>query len=219
MIRRSIAGFLAPFDGVRQWPYTTAMPRRPDLWVFGYGSLMWDPGFRHRERRPALLRGYHRSLCLMSHRYRGTPECPGLVLGLDRGGSCRGIAYRVAEADRAATLDYLHEREMVSYIYIPRTVPLLLDDGRRIAAHTYTVDRRHERYAGGMSREEVVRHVLQGRGEKGPCAEYLRNTVRHLDLLGITDGPLHAVLADVDSALSRARIARGGGIGGCSGRI
>ncbi|MCP4328724.1 MAG: gamma-glutamylcyclotransferase [Alphaproteobacteria bacterium] len=165
-----------------------------DIWVFGYGSLMWHPGFDHCERAPALLRGYHRAFCLTSYRYRGTPEKPGLVLGLDRGGSCRGIAYRVAAERRDATLAYLHDREMVHYIYIPKALPVVLDDGRRVVAHTYTADPKHERYAGGLPVDELVQMVVQGHGERGACAEYLENTVRHLDELGINDGPLHDLL-------------------------
>ena len=93
-----------------------------DLWLFGYGSLMWNPGFPHRVAEPALLHGWHRSFCIYSHRYRGTPERPGLVLGLDRGGSCRGMAFRVGAAHAAEALHYLWEREMVGGVYHMREV-------------------------------------------------------------------------------------------------
>jgi len=104
-----------------------------DFWVFGYGSLMWRPGFPHAERHAARLFGYHRSLCLFSHEYRGTPECPGLVLGLDQGGSCVGVGFRVEAADRAATLAYLTWREGTS-VYRETDVALQLVDGREVTA-------------------------------------------------------------------------------------
>ncbi len=167
------------------------MDRDGDIWIFGYGSLMWDPGFEFVERWPALLRGYHRAFCIYSHLYRGTPERPGLVLGLDRGGSCRGMAYRVAAENRQAVLDYLHEREMLHYVYLPREVPVALPH-RRVMALAYIADRAHGRYA-RLSLEETARHILQGRGNRGDNRSYLENTVRHLDELGLPDGPLHAL--------------------------
>ena len=126
-----------------------------DLWVFGYGSLMWRPGFPFVESGPGRLRGYHRSLCVLSHVHRGTPERPGLVLGLDRGGSCRGMAFRVAGPDAASTLAYLREREQVTAVYVERVLGVTLDDGRRIAAVTYLVDRRHPQYAGRLPEAEL----------------------------------------------------------------
>ena len=164
-----------------------------DYWIFGYGSLMWDPGFDYIERRPALLRGYHRAFCITSHHYRGTPECPGLVLGLDRGGSCRGMAYRVAPENVDVVKAYLHEREMLHYVYLPRVVPVYLPD-RRVRAHTYVADRANERYAGRLSPEETARFIARGVGNGGSNSDYLENTVCHLDELGITDGPMHALL-------------------------
>lgn len=165
-----------------------------DLWVFGYGSLMWDPGFDYLERSPATLYGYHRAFCIYSHRYRGTPECPGLVLGLDRGGSCRGMAYRVAASDVEDVLAYLHHREMLHYVYIPRMLRLYLAGGRTARAHTYVADRQHKRYA-RLDIEEQVRLIAQGAGDRGDNREYLENTVRHLDALGIADGALHRLQA------------------------
>jgi cation transport protein ChaC len=173
------------------------MHQSQDLWVFAYGSLMWNPGFEHVERQPALLRGYHRAFCIYSISYRGTPDCPGLVLGLDRGGACRGIAYRVPETFRVATMTYLDAREMTYFVYVPKTLPVTLDDGRRIFAHTYVADPNHERYAGKLRLDELVPFVLQGYGERGACADYLENTVLHLDELGIRDGLLHDLLERV----------------------
>src|SRR6201995_4229898 len=105
-----------------------------DLWVFGYGSLIWRPGFSFAERRIATIHGYHRSLCIYSHVHRGTPERPGLVLGLDRGGACAGVAFRVAAARRVETLGYLRERELVTSVYREALLRTLIDDGRRVDA-------------------------------------------------------------------------------------
>jgi len=161
-----------------------------DLWIFAYGSLMWDPGFSYRERQRALVYGYHRAFCVYSWHYRGTRERPGLVLGLDAGGSCRGMAYRVAAADAAAVMDYLDERELLHYVYLKRLVPAHLP-GRVVPAQAYVADRGHGQYAGRLSHAETARLILQGRGNRGDNRTYLENTVRHLDELGVGDGPLH----------------------------
>jgi len=168
-----------------------------DIWIFAYGSLMWNPGFAHAETGPALLHGWHRAFCVYSHRYRGTPERPGLVLGLDRGGSCRGIVYRVARARARDTLAYLWDREMVMGVYRPRVL-YPRREGERIACHAFTVERRHRQYAGGLGVDEMARLIRQGVGQAGPNREYLASTVRHLDLLGITDGALHRLHARVE---------------------
>lgn len=168
------------------------MKRDDDLWVFGYGSLMWDPGFDFLDRVPALVHGYHRVFCVTSHRYRGTPERPGLVLGLDAGGSCRGLAYRVAADKAPEVMAYLDDREMMHHVYIPKTLKTRLPHGI-VAAHTYVADRRHERYAGKLSPEATARYILQGRGDRGENRVYLEKTVAHLDALGLTEGPLHAL--------------------------
>ena len=164
--------------------------RRCDLWIFGYGSLMWDPGFAHAEAQPALLRGYHRSFCVYSRRHRGTPERPGLVLGLDRGGACKGIAFRVLAADVAAALHYLWDREMVRGTYRLKEVPVEIV-GRRVSARVFVVDRVHPSYAGRLSTDEAARLILQGIGGSGSCRQYLENTVRELRKLGLVDGPIH----------------------------
>lgn len=171
-----------------------------DLWVFGYGSLMWRPGFPFAEMAPALLRGWHRDLCVKSIRYRGTPEAPGLVMGLERGGSCRGRAYRVAAGSRLAALDYLDGRELATRAYRTRFLSLELADGRRVRAYGYVTDPQHAQYAGALSRDQRIALVLQGCGAEGPCRDYLANTVAHLDALGIRDGLMHAMLAAVDAA-------------------
>src|SRR5579862_38141 len=128
-----------------------------ELWVFGYGSLMWRPGFTFREQVPARLRGLHRSLCVYSFFHRGTPERPGLVLGLDRGGMCRGIAFRVAAAAREKTIAYLRAREQVTAVYRETMRRIELEDGSRqqVSALCYVVDRGHAQYAGRLSHAEL----------------------------------------------------------------
>ncbi|THD61978.1 MAG: gamma-glutamylcyclotransferase [Bradyrhizobium sp.] len=164
-----------------------------DLWVFGYGSLMWRPGFEFIERVQALLIGEHRALCVYSFVHRGTPEKPGLVLGLDRGGACRGIAFRVAEKHRAATVAYLREREQVTSVYreVMRSVWLENDARQRVSALTYVVDRGHVQYAGRLSPAEQLRHVRQGHGQSGVNRDYVLATVKAIEAEGFRDGPLH----------------------------
>jgi cation transport protein ChaC len=130
--------------------HTTAEHESGDLWVFGYGSLMWRPGFAFVERVPARLVGLHRALCVYSFVHRGTPERPGLVLGLDRGGMCRGIAYRVAAAKRVETIAYLRGREQVTTVYLEIMRQIALEDTarRRVRALCYIVDPSHVQYAG-----------------------------------------------------------------------
>jgi cation transport protein ChaC len=164
---------------------------RDDLWVFGYGSLMWKPGFDFTARTPALLRGRHRALCVWSQVWRGTVERPGLVLGLDRGGACRGLAFQVAGGDAAAVLEYLDARERVTEVYHRRTVELTLADGVKVRAETYVVDRTHPQYAGRVAPDEAARVIRASHGQGGSNVEYLENTLRHLDDFGLSDGPLH----------------------------
>lgn len=181
------------------------LPRlQPDLWVFGYGSLMWDPGFAYEEAPHARVFGYHRALCLLSVRNRGTPERPGLVLAMDRGGSCHGIAFRIAPSAQGEVLDYLWAREMYTGAYRPVVVPARLADGRRIAALAFIARPGHAQYCRTASPEEAARLVVQGHGSYGRALDYLRNVVRHLDALGICDGPLHRVLA-ISEALDATR--------------
>jgi glutathione-specific gamma-glutamylcyclotransferase len=166
-----------------------------DLWVFGYGSLMWRPGFDVLERVPAKLIGMHRALCVYSFVHRGTPEKPGLVMGLDRGGMCRGIAYRVAAAKREETIAYLREREQVTSVYLEAMRRIALEDEtrRQVRALCYTVDRGHVQYAGRLSIDESVHYVRQGHGRSGNNRDYVVETVRALEALGYRETELHLI--------------------------
>jgi cation transport protein ChaC len=166
-----------------------------DLWIFGYGSLMWRPGFRYRERQGAVLRGYRRRLCVLSHVHRGTPQRPGLVLGLDRGGAVRGITFRVGAAERAATIAYLRKREQATSVYIEAYHTVTLDDGRRVPALTYTVDRNHPQYLAEAEPRRLLALVRQGVGVSGANPDYILSTHRHLQEIGVED-PVLAWLAD-----------------------
>jgi glutathione-specific gamma-glutamylcyclotransferase len=172
-----------------------------DLWVFGYGSLMWRPGFDFVERVPARLIGMHRSLCVYSFVHRGTPERPGLVLGLDRGGMCRGIAFRVAAAARGKTIDYLREREQVTTVYLEVMRRIELEDKarRQVRALCFIVDRSHVQYAGRLSLDESLHHIRQGHGSSGPNREYVLDAVQALEALGYRETQLHLLAARLRS--------------------
>ena len=170
-----------------------------DFWVFGYGSLMWRPGFAHVETRKARLHGYRRSLCVYSHVHRGTPDRPGLVLGLDRGGSCVGLAFRVPGELEGEVVAYLRERELVTHVYLERQVIVRLEAGPDVRALTYVVDRAHGQYAGGIDVEHAVRQVSGSVGQSGRNEEYVLNTVEHLQALGIRDHWLESVARRIKS--------------------
>jgi glutathione-specific gamma-glutamylcyclotransferase len=168
-----------------------------DLWVFAYGSLMWRPGFAHVERASARLVGLHRALCVYSFVHRGTPEKPGLVLGLDRGGACRGIAYRVDRSLRADTVAYLRAREQVTMVYREAWRDVLVDgEGggdpeRRVRALVYVVDRGHPQYAGRLDPEKQLHFVRQGHGSSGANRDYVLATVGEIEAQGFRDAGLH----------------------------
>ncbi|EYR83579.1 cation transport protein ChaC [Shinella sp. DD12] len=158
-----------------------------EFWVFGYGSLMWNPGFEFEEQQPAHLFGFRRSLCVRSWVHRGTEAKPGLVLGLDRGGSCRGVAFRIAPASQEAVVDYLRERELVTHVYKERTLAATLGDGRRVSTLAYICDRAHHQFAGSLSIEEAATTVSAAIGKSGHNIDYVRNTLTHLRAMGIRD--------------------------------
>ncbi len=166
-----------------------------DFWVFGYGSLMWNPGFATIERRHAVMHGVHRALCVHSHVHRGTPERPGLVLGLDRGGCCHGLALKVASDDREGVITYLRERELVTNVYLETWRKMRLAGGTEEVALVYLVDREHAQYAGRLPDTEIARIVQNGEGRSGRNLEYVMNTVGHLRESGIHDPHLEAVMA------------------------
>jgi glutathione-specific gamma-glutamylcyclotransferase len=164
-----------------------------DFWVFGYGSLMWNPGFEHEEAVKARLFGYHRALCIHSRLYRGTPERTGLVMGLDRGGSCVGMAFRVTARDEAQVIEYLHGREMMNYVYRDLRLAIRTADGRKASALAFVADQKHEQFAGHLSAEEAAAIVSGARGTAGPNEEYVFNTLAHLREIGIRDHWLESV--------------------------
>jgi cation transport protein ChaC len=168
-------------------------PTNEDLWVFGYGSLMWRPGFEHLERIPARLTGLHRGLCVYSFVHRGTPEKPGLVLGLDLGGGCRGIAYRVAPERRDETIEYLRAREQVTMVYreTMRRITLATNPTRQVNALVYMVDRSHPQYAGRLDLDRQLHLVRQGHGRSGANLDYVLSTVAEIEAQGCRDAGLH----------------------------
>lgn len=188
--------------------HTTAEHESGDLWVFGYGSLMWRPGFAFVERVPARLVGLHRALCVYSFVHRGTPEWPGLVLGLDRGGMCRGIAYRVAATRRAETIAYLRGREQVTTVYLETMRQIALEDAarRRVPALCYIVDRSHVQYAGRLTLAESLHHVRQGHGKSGPNRDYVLETVRALEALGYRESDFHLLAEHLQSGIGQPGI-------------
>jgi cation transport protein ChaC len=191
--RRQAGGDSRPVLAVMSrtsFPCGAETPADADLWVFAYGSLMWRPGFEAAEQAPASVEGYHRALCIESHRHRGTPERPGLVLGLDEGGSCSGVAFRVEAARSGDVLAYLRERELVTHVYLETVLPATLSDGRSVRAVAYVVDRAHPQYVGLLSPEETLRRVSRSVGLAGPNPDYVVNTARELERLGVVDPTL-----------------------------
>ena len=170
--------------------------RDGDLWVFGYGSLMWRPGFPHSEAHRARLAGYSRCFCVYSVHHRGRKERPGVVLGLDRGGACAGMVYRVAAGHAEATLAYLRERELVYGVYREtwQEVDLLDAPGRSVRAVTYIAERAHPSYAGRLPLPALARLIRGAEGLSGPNIEYLVNTVRHIRAMGFRAGELRRLL-------------------------
>ncbi len=177
------------------------LPTEPDadLHVFGYGSLIWRPGFVHAGAELGVLRGYHRSFCLRSTRYRGTVARPGLVLGLDRGGACRGMVFRVDATQAAAVLTYLDDRELpdgAEIVYRRRLVNVRLEaSGCFVRAVTYVANRACRNYCGRLASGEAAAIIAAGHGAMGSNRDYLLNTVEHLRALGVRDRGLERIVA------------------------
>ncbi|MEO8143065.1 MAG: gamma-glutamylcyclotransferase [Betaproteobacteria bacterium] len=175
-----------------------------DLWVFGYGSLMWSPGFRPAESKTGLLHGYHRAMCILSSRYRGTPEKPGLVMGLCRGGSCWGIAFRIPAARVRRVVGALWKREMLNNVYLPTMVKVAVGPKQRIRALAFVADASHRQFVRELDLRGRARLVAQGIGERGRCVDYIRNTLEHMLTLGVNDPHLARIL-DAASGLASGR--------------
>ncbi len=207
--RRGAFRFEAPFvplpDAERNASLNQILADLPrgDPWVFAYGSLMWDRDvFDYREFASALLRGYHRKFCVWTQLARGTPEQPGLALGLEARGGCRGIAYRVKRSQTETAFDRIWRREMFTGCYLPRWVNLELAD-RRVRAITFVARRGHIQYAGGIAAADAAFHIAHAHGERGPCREYLSNTLEHLRQMGVRDRGLERLLGLVQRAAKR----------------
>ena len=175
------------------------------VWVFGYGSLIWNPAFHYVERRIGTIHGYHRRFCLWTHLGRGSPERPGLVLGLEPGGSCRGVAFRVAPEEMDNELSIVWRREMVTGAYSPHWVTVDAG-GERLKAITFVMNHAHLRYAGRLAEPQLVDVLSTASGQLGACADYLFNTVRHLEEMGVPDRPLGRLADQVARRLGRAGV-------------
>lgn len=174
-----------------------------ETWVFGYGSLMWNPACHVDRSEPALLHGYHRRFCLRTHLGRGTPERPGLTLGLLPGGRCRGLIHAIAPDNVESETTILWRREMVSGAYRARWVDVKTPAGTRRAI-AFLINQDNQGYAGRLGEQETAHTIAFAEGRLGHCADYLRNTVMHLDELGVADGPMHRLLDRVETLQAAA---------------
>lgn len=175
-----------------------------DFWVFGYGSLIWNPGFELLERQRAILHGMHRSLCIRSWVHRGTQENPGLVLGLDKGGSCHGMAMRVSGNRQREVLDYLRKREQPTAVYLEAWRNVYLDNGERVSALVYHADRTHAQYTTGLSLDDQLAIVRVSRGGSGPNDEYVRETVAAMRQNNIRDKSLEYIADRLDISVTHS---------------
>lgn len=183
------------------------LPRR-DLWIFGYGSLMWRPEFRYERKSIGLLKGYHRALCILSTRYRGTERKPGLVMGLCRGGSCWGMAFRIPAERVPGVLAKLWAREMLRRVYEPRLLPVQVAQGRKVRALAFVADSAHPQYVRELDLHRRAQLVAQGIGQRGRCTEYIRRTLEHMYELGVSDPHLAEVLETAETIRCRAEARR-----------
>lgn len=174
------------------------MRARNSVWVFGYGSLIWEPGFAYSSRQIARLDGYRRSFCMRSIHHRGTVARPGLVLALDAGqGVCEGVAFEIPTRIAEESLEYLRARELISAAYLEACAPVTLRDGRQVEAVTYVIDRAHDQYCAGLSLEDQAQIIASAVGGRGPNCAYLFNTAAHLAELGLHDSDLEWLAARV----------------------
>lgn len=169
-------------------------------WAFAYGSLIWNPEFEFEECHKVCIDGYHRAFCINSHTYRGTPDSPGVVLGLDEGGRCEGIVYRVKAGDEARIMDQIYQREMVSEVYRPKVLNLRLPDGRQIQALTFVACQQDSHGYLPGPRSEVLRRLRESVGCRGSNREYALNTQAALQEWGIRDPELDALIAEMNAA-------------------
>ena len=172
------------------------MARLPkgDFWIFGYASLMWSPCFSYQEKTLGRAHGYHRALCILSTRYRGTRHRPGLVMGLCQGGSCWGMAFRIGRDEVLRALRRLWVREMPRRVYDPRLVAVRLRSGRRVKALAFVADPTHSAYVDELDLQGRAKLVAQGIGARGPCVDYIQNTLDHMHEVGVRDPHLERVL-------------------------
>jgi cation transport protein ChaC len=168
-----------------------------EAWVFAYGSLMWNPALEFSETIPCHVEGWRRSFCFWTPLGRGTPELPGLMLALEKGGECEGIAYRLAPHQRESELTILWNREMLAGIYVPQWVPTTLQDGRTVTAVTFVVDPAHCQYCGDLPLEKAAHHLAFAEGRRGTSRDYLANTAAHARALGIHDPYIEDMVARV----------------------
>ncbi len=167
------------------------------VWVFGYGSLMWNPDFKFAEKLTGQVSGYHRRLCLKSTVYRGTPDCHGLVFGLDQGDSCQGMAFRIATEDLETELQTVWEREMFAETYIPTWVSVQTKE-QSVSAITFVINPEHEHYVPDLALEDVAQRVVRAEGKCGSCLDYVQNTVKCLHQLGLRDPALEQLLTLIE---------------------
>ncbi|HZM34720.1 MAG TPA: gamma-glutamylcyclotransferase [Burkholderiales bacterium] len=173
--------------------FMSALPSG-DLWVFGYGSLIWSPCFPYKARKLGRIHGYHRALCILSTRYRGTRQRPGLVVGLCPGGSCWGMAYRIDVAHVRRALNRLWSREMIRRVYRPRLVPVRLAARQTVRGLAFVADTAHPACVRELDLHGRAKLVAQGIGQRGACVDYIRHTLDHMHELGVRDPHLERVL-------------------------
>ncbi len=185
--------FPAPSLSAEQSIYDQFNLPHQDLWVFGYGSLMWDPGFPYLKAQRARIFGFHRALCIRSVRYRGTHELPGLVFGLDRGGSCTGMGFQTDPVHQRQIADYLQNREMLNDVYAPSIRSIVLDDGSKVPALTFVVKRQHKSYIKNLNPNDIAHIIARAKGQRGANLDYVLATLNTLESIGIRDQQLHRV--------------------------